>query len=77
MDAIVIEDNWAYTGHLLAQNISYATVQQTNYLFVIGDSERKRAYKVLMCKASTTVGSKRKTEDVAPAKYPATYKGSL
>jgi hypothetical protein len=53
-------DNWAFTGSLLAKNISFATLQKTSFLFVIRKSERKRGFKTLMCKASNAVSSRKK-----------------
>ncbi len=58
-------DNWAFTGHLLARNISHATLEKTKFLFVTGKSERKRSFRTLMCKVSTALG-KRKTALASP-----------
>jgi hypothetical protein len=69
-----LDDKWVTTGHMLAQNISYATLTKTDYLFVIGDCYRKKGYKTLMCKASSLISSKRKQPISVP---PATYHESL
>ena len=45
-------DEWAFTGHLLAKNVSHATLLETQHVFVIGRSEWKRGFKTLVCKAS-------------------------
>ena len=65
-------DNWAYTGHLLARNISHATLEKTKFIFVTGKSERKKAFRTLMCKVSNTLGKRKTTNSV-----PADYAGSL
>jgi hypothetical protein len=67
-----VEDKWSYTGHMLSQNISYSTLLKSNYLFVIGDSYRKRGYRTLMCKVSTDLGRKE-----IPKSADATYIGSV
>lgn len=65
---VEVEDKWSYTGHMLAQNISYSTLLKSNFLFVIGKSYRRLGYKTLMCKVSTQLTG-RKQIIASPATY--------